>query len=299
MLNDLNELRTLRAIVEAGSLSAAGQKLGVSLAVVSKRLSTLEGRVGLRLINRTTRTLSPTEEGLRLLSQLDRALEALDEAEEQLTTGRDEPIGTLRVTAPVSFGRRHVAPVIASLVEQHPRLNGVLSLNDRLVDIGGGTLDVAIRIGSLADTSATMLKLSDNRRVLVASSAYLDRRGRPHAPDELSDHTFMRYGDSIAPWTLFGPNGVKTTIPAVPRLRVDSGDALHDWCLAGHGIMMKSIIDLHDDLATGQLEQVLADWNGGDMPIAALFASRRHQPRKVRAFLNAIAAAMKAREATT
>ena len=293
MLDDLNELRTLRTIVAAGSLSAAGRMLGVSLAVVSKRLSTLEGRVGLRLVNRTTRTLSPTEEGLALLAHLDRALEALDEAEEQLATGRAEPTGTLRVTAPVSFGRRHVAPVLAALAERHPKLDAVLSLDDRLVDVVGGTFDVAIRIGGLGDTTATMLKLADNRRVLAASPAYLDRKGRPPTSGDLSGHAFLRYGDGIAPWALSGPGDRTATIAAIPRLRVDNGDVVHDWCLAGHGIMMKSIVDMGDDLASGRLEQVLSGWSGGDMPIVALFASRRHQPRKLRAFLDAMAGAMR------
>lgn len=299
MLDDLNELRTLRAIIAAGSLSAAGRTLGVSLAVVSKRLSTLEGRVGLRLVNRTTRTLSPTEEGLALLSHLERVLEALDEAEAQLATGREAPTGLLRVTAPVSFGRRHVAPVLAALVDRHPQLDAVLSLDDRLIDVGGGTFDVAIRIGGLGDTGATVLKLVDNHRVLAAAPAYLDRRGRPRLPDDLTGHAFLRYGDGIAPWTLSGPGGAAATISAIPRLRVDSGDVIHDWCLSGHGIMMKSIVDLGDDLAVGRLEQVLPGWSGGVMPIVALFASRHHQPRKLRAFLDAMTAAMRKRDLST
>lgn len=293
MLDDVNELRTLRAIVAAGSLSAASRELGVSLAVVSKRLSTLEGRVGLRLVNRTTRALSPTEEGLALLAHLDRALEALEEAEEHLATGRDEPTGTLRVTAPVSFGRRHVAPVLANLAERYPRLDAVLSLDDRLADVSGGTFDVAVRIGGLGDTTATMLKLADNRRVLAASPAYLDRCGRPQTPDGLAGHAFLRYGDGIAPWSLTNADGATATIAARPRLRVKNGDALHDWCVAGHGIMMKSVVDVAADLADGRLEHVLPDWSGDDIPIVALFASRHHQPRKLRVFLDAMTLAMR------
>ena len=293
MLDDLNELRTLRAIAAAGSLSAAGRALGVSLAVVSKRLSTLEGRVGLRLVNRTTRTLSPTEDGLALLAHLDRALDAIEEAEERLNSGRDEPIGTLRVTAPVSFGRRHVAPVLAALTDLHPRLNVVLSLDDRVVDIAGGTSDVAIRIGVVGDTSATMLKLADNHRVLAAAPTYLDRRGRPRAPDDLSAHRFLRYGDDISPWALSGPGGRTATVAAVARLRVDSGDTVHDWCLAGHGIMLKSVVDIGHDLATGRLERMLPDWSGGSAPIVALYAGRHNQPRKLRAFLDAMVKALR------
>ncbi len=273
----------------AGSLSAAARTLGVSLAVVSKRLATLEGRVGLRLVNRTTRSLSATEEGLRLLAGVERAIEALDEAEEQLMTGREEPIGTLRVTAPVSFGRRHVAPVLATLVDRYARLEAVLSLDDRLFDVAGGSFDVAIRIGGLADTGAIMRKLADNRRVLAAAPTYLDRRGRPRTPADLTSHSFLRYGDSSAPWTLESPDGASIAIAAAPRLRADNGDAIHDWCLGGYGIMMKSIVDVASEIESGRLERVLPGWSGGAMPIVALFASRHHQPRKLQVFLEAMA----------
>ena len=295
MLDDLNELRTLRAIIAAGSLSAAGRGLGVSLAVVSKRLATLEARVGLRLVNRTTRALSPTEEGLRLLAGVERALEALDETEAQMATGKEEPIGTLRVTAPISFGRRHVAPVLATLVERHPRLDAVLSLDDRLTDVSGGTFDVAVRIGVMAGTNATMLKLADNRRVLAAAPDYLDRRGRPRTPADLQDHALLRYGGGIAPWLLTGPDGASATVAAMPRLRADNGDAIHDWCVAGHGIMLKSIVDVAGDIEAGRLEQVLPRWSGGAVPIVALFASRLHQPRKLRVFLDAMVGAVRSR----
>lgn len=293
MLDDLNELRTLQQVLGHGSLTGAARALGVSLAVVSKRLATLEKRSGVRLVNRTTRSLSPTEEGKRLLVEVDRALEAIAQGEELLATGRGEPIGTLRVSAPVSFGRRHVAPVLAALIDRHARLEGVLSLDDDLVDVVGGTFDVAIRIGGLADTGATMLKLADNRRVLAAAPAYLDRLGRPRTPADLSRYAFLRYGNSIAPWRLSGPDGVTATVAAAARLRVDSGDAVHDCCMAGYGIMMKSIVDVAADIGAGRLEQVLPDWDGGTMPIVALFASSHNQPRKLRAFLDAMAVAMR------
>lgn len=297
MLDDLNELRTFACVLASGSLTGAARTLGVSLAVVSRRLATLEKRAGVRLVNRTTRSLSPTEEGERLRVEVERALEALAQGEELLATGRDEPVGTLRVSAPISFGRRHVAPVLGRLTERHPQLFVALSLDDRLVDVVGGTIDVAIRIGGLADASATMLKLADNHRVLAASPAYLDRHGRPLVPDDLTGHALLRYGDGIAPWSLSGPQSARAMVAAAPRLRVDNGDALHDWCLAGHGIMLKSIVDLSEDLAAGRLERVLPDWSDVAAPIVALYASRDHQPRKVRAFLDAMAAAMRGKAA--
>ena len=156
MLDDLNELRTFRAILAEGSLSGAARRLGVTLAVVSKRLATLERRVGVQLIHRTTRALNPTEEGSRLLIDVERALEAIESGEERLAGARDEPAGTLRVSAPIAFGRRCVVPVIGDLARRYQRLAVSLELDDRLVDLVGEGLDVAIRIGGLSDSAAMM-----------------------------------------------------------------------------------------------------------------------------------------------
>ena len=290
MLDDLDELKTFRAILVEGSLSAAARRLGVTLAVVSKRLTTLENRAGVRLIQRTTRSLSPTEEGARLLGDIERALEAIEAGEERLAGGRDEPVGTLRVSAPISFGRRYVAPVLGCLASRYPRLAISLELDDRLVDIVGEGLDVAIRIGVLADTSAMMRKLADTRRILVAAPAYLDRAGRPATPSEAASHEFLRYGAAAEPWRLKGPKGATASLAATARLRVDNGDAIHDWALAGLGIMLKSEVDVAEDLAAGRLERVLPSWDGGEMPIVALYASARHLPLKTRVLLEELAA---------
>jgi DNA-binding transcriptional LysR family regulator len=256
MLDDLNELKTFRAILAEGSLSAAARRLGVTLAVVSKRLASLEARVGVRLIQRNTRSLSPTEEGARLLIDVERALDAFETAEERLMGGRDEPVGTLRVNAPVSFGRRCVAPALGLLTSRYPRLSVSLQLDDRLADLVGEGLDVAIRIGALNDSSAMMRKLPDNHRILVAAPVYLDRAGRPQTPEEAAGHEFLRYGDASEPWQLKGPNGRTSKIAAAARLRVDNGDTLHDWALAGLGIALKSEVDVAQDIATGRLERV-------------------------------------------
>ena len=289
MLDDLNELKTFRAILAEGSLSAAARRLNVTLAVVSKRLSTLESRAGARLIHRSTRSLSPTEEGARLLTDVVRALEAIDAAEARLA-GRDEPAGTLRVSAPIAFGRRCVAPVLGQLAERYPRLTVALELDDRLVDLVGGGLDVAIRIGAPADSTAIMRKLAENRRILVAAPAYLDRAGRPGTPDEAVSHTFLRYGAAFEPWRLRGPNGATANLAVTARLRVDDGDVVHDWALAGLGIMLKSEVDVAGDLAAGRLERVLPDWDGGQAPIVALYPSAQFVPLKTRVLLDRLAA---------
>ena len=288
MLDDLSELRTFRAILAAGSLSAVARDSGTTVGVVSKRLASLEKRAGVRLVHRTTRSLSPTEAGQRLLIEVESALEALAAAEEQLANGRDHPTGLLKVTAPVSFGRRFVVPVLGRLAEQHPRLVMALELHDRLVDLVAESVDVAIRIGEPVDSSAMMRKLLDNRRILVASPAYLDRIGRPNSPADTAHHAFLRYGAANAPWRLFGTKGQTASLAAKPTLRVDNGDALRDWALAGRGIMFKSEIDIRDDLAAGALERVLPGWDGGSTPVIALYPSAHHLSLKTRLFLDAI-----------
>jgi DNA-binding transcriptional LysR family regulator len=290
MLNDLNELKTFRAILTEGSLSGAARRLGVTLAVVSKRLSTLESRIGARLIHRTTRSLSATEEGARLLMEVARALEALESAEGWLNGRRDEPLGALRVSAPIAFGRRCVAPVLGRLTERYPGLAVPLALDDRLVDIVGEGLDVAIRIGAPADSSAMMRKLADNCRILVAAPAYLDRAKRPATPEEASGHAFLRYGSGLEPWRLRGPNGATARIAATARLQVDDGDVAHAWALAGLGIMLKSELDVAEDLVAGRLERVLPEWDGGEAPVIALYPSAQHVPLKTLALLDELAA---------
>src|SRR5882724_6137393 len=195
MLDDLNELRTFQRVLACGSLSAAARDLGVGLAVVSKRLMTLERRAGQRLINRTTRTLSATDEGLALLGHVDRVLEELVAAESRMAIGAGEPYGLLRVSSPISFGRIHLVPLAADLVEQHSKLDVELRLDDRLVDLTNERIDVAVRIGQPRDSSAIMRKIADSYRILVAAPAYLERHGTPKAIGDLDRHLFLRYDD--------------------------------------------------------------------------------------------------------
>ncbi|MFG1343910.1 LysR family transcriptional regulator [Xanthobacter autotrophicus DSM 431] len=289
MLDDLNELKTFRAILREGSLSAAARRLGVSLAVVSKRLATLEERAGVRLIHRTTRALSATEEGARLAMDVERALEAIEAGEDRLAGGRGEPAGTLRVSAPIALGRRHVAPVLGALAMRYPRLVVSLELDDRVVDLVAEGFDVAVRIGMPADSSVMVRKLADNRRIVVAAPAYLDGAGRPATPEDAGGHAFLRYGPGLDPWRLRGPGGKKASLPAPARLRVDDGDVAHDWALAGLGLLLKSEVDVAEDLAAGRLERVLPDWDGGEAPILALYPSAKHVPLKTRVLLDGLA----------
>lgn len=297
MLDDLDELRTFQRILTGGSLSAAARDLGISLAVVSKRLASLERRVGQRLIHRTTRNLSPTEEGSALLPRIERVLEALDAAEGWVSQGRDEPTGTLRVSAPISLGRQHVSPILQELAATHLRFEAELRLSDGLIDLIDHRIDVAIRIGPARDSAYVMHKLADSHRILVASPRYLDAHGRPAAPGDLQDHEGLGSLGWTGPWRLARSGGDAIDVQPPCRLRSDNGEVIHDWALEGRGIMLKSAIDVCLDLQFGRLEQVLPDWRSPDAPIYALMPSTRYIPRKTRLFLDALDAYLKAADA--
>lgn len=298
MLDDINLLRNFARIVALGSMSAAAKDLGVSLAVVSKRLRTLESHTRTRLLNRTTRKLSPTDDGRKLYQHADRILAALAEAETHLASGADRPRGVLRISAPISFGRVHLVPVAGDLVQRYPDLDIELKLTDRLIDLVEERIDVAIRIGEPRDSTALLHKLIDNERVLAASPAYLEKFGRPRQPADLRDHRFIRYDDSTAPWFLLGPKGRKAQIETPCRLRADSGDAVTDWMLAGQGIALKSCIDIVHELSKGRLERVLPDWQSAPAPVHALIAASRHVPLKARVFVDALSARLREKAAT-
>jgi DNA-binding transcriptional LysR family regulator len=266
----------------------------VGLAVVSKRLASLERRAGQRLINRTTRKLSLTNEGLALAPHVDRMLEELAAAEARLASGWEEPQGVLRVSAPISFGRTHLVPLAAQLIERHPRLEIELKLEDRLVDMTAEKIDIAVRIGQPHDSSAIMRKLADNRRILVAAPSYLERHGRPQSLGELDNHICLGYDHLAAPWRLEGPDATFADVEPRCRLRANSGDAVADWALAGYGVMLKSRIDVVAELVTGRLEHILRDWRSAPAPVCALLPSRRHLPTKSRVFLDAVSASLAA-----
>ena len=292
MLDDLTELRTFERILARGSLSAAARDLGVSLAVVSKRLTSLEKRVGQRLINRTTRKLSATDEGLALKLHVERLLEELAEAEERLLSGRDEPHGVLRVSAPVSIGRNYLVPCAARFADSYPNLSVELMLDDRLVDLVDERIDIAIRVGRPHDSTAVMRKLAENHRYLVAAPSYLDRHGRLRSVHALSQHACLRYDEGDTPWRLEGPDGEAVEVEVSCRLRANSGDAVQDWAIAGEGIALKSCADVMPALEAGTLERVLPGWQSGSVPIYALMPAGRQRPTKTRLFLDAMVAAL-------
>jgi DNA-binding transcriptional LysR family regulator len=289
MLDDIAELRTFVGIVGAGSLSAAAREMELALSVVSKRLASLERRTQARLIARSTRRLALTEEGQDLYERARRILAEVDEAEAVLTSGRLEPQGLLRVSAPVAFGRAHVSPVCRDLVLAYPKISIDLVLTDRMVELIEEGIDVVVRIGPPKDSRLVLRKLIDDYRVVVGSPEYLDHRGTPMTPADLEGHDCVHYRGVGTHWRLVGSGGQAIEVRAASRLRSNSGQVALDWALAGRGLVMNSWVDVEADLRTGRLVHVLPEWRSDPAPVCALFPSSRQLPSRVRLFIDAMA----------
>jgi DNA-binding transcriptional LysR family regulator len=284
---DLVTLETFVAVVESGSLSRAAEKLETTAGAVSRRLSALEERLGLRLLNRTTRQLSLTESGEQYFRDLSDILQALREAEDRITHLSAAPAGNLKVAAPLSFGERALAPLVPEFLERFPGLRLSLDLDDRLVDILAMGADLALRIGPLTDSSLVAKPLAQIRRILCASPAYLERNGVPRRAAELAGHACLHYSNVglKEEWTLLGPAGTEVVEVAGP-LCANNGDVLRKAALGGLGIVSLPEFIVADDLRSGRLRPVLADYGTQPLTLSALWPSRRFLPAKVRVFVD-------------
>jgi len=281
------DYRIVAGIARTGSLTGAARELDLTPAMVSKRLTRLEKRLGVRLFNRTTRSLSPTDAGERFNERIAAALTAIDEAESFAAGTLGEASGLLRVSAPTSFGRLHIAPALPGFLQAHPRVQLSISLTDDFVDLVGERIDVAIRIAMPEDSSLVARRLAPNRRVLCATPGYLKKHGTPRTFDELRTHALLAAsGQSL--WKLVGPQG-PLLYRARSLIKTDSSEVVRAAILSGIGIGLRSTWDVGEQLRSGELVQVLAD-HGGDpgVGIYVLYASRALVPLKVRAFVDFI-----------
>jgi DNA-binding transcriptional LysR family regulator len=293
MAADLQDMELFVRAVASGSLSAAGRELGLSPAVASKRLARLESQLGARLLQRSSRRLSLTDNGALYLERCQVILAEVAEAEALLGGDDAQVRGTLRVSATSALGRRWVGPVAAQFAARHPEVSVHLSLSDRLVNLVEAGIDCAVRVGPLADDRLIARKLADNRRVICAAPKYLKAHGTPATPAALAGHAclVLTSGAALhADWRFRPPQGPATHVRVRGRLVSDNGQQIHDWMLAGHGLARRSIWDVADDLAAGRLVEVLREWSDDDAPISVLYASRRHLPRRTRLFIDALAA---------
>lgn len=272
------------AIVDEGGLAAAGRRLNISAAMMSKRLARLEERLGATLIHRTTRRLALTPAGEGLHDDLRAILARLAEAERRVTGVSETASGPLRVTAPTSFGRIHLAPYLHRFVEEHPRVELTIDLTDEYVDLVEARADIAIRIAADPGRALTARRLADNRRILCAAPAYLDRLGTPAMLSDLRHHRLLA-ADGQLPWRLVGPDG-PVMVDGVSHVRTNSSEMVRELCLTGAGIALRSIWDVSDALASGDMRQILPDHEGSsDVGLYAVHLPQTNPPRALGDFI--------------
>jgi DNA-binding transcriptional LysR family regulator len=285
-----NEMSVFAKVVITGSLSAAARELGLSPAMVSRRLAALEARLGVRLVNRTTRSLSLTDEGAAYHESCARVLAEIEHANASVSAGRQEPQGTLRVALPAAFGNQYVAPLVPQFAARYPAVQLALSLSDRSVNLVEDGFDLAIRIAALPDSSLAARKLAPNHRVVCASPEYLRRHGAPRTPDDLAQHNCLLATDFNAAWAYKGPDGKPGSVRVAGRYLCDNWEVLREWALAGLGIALKSTWDVRAHLQSGALASLLPGYNfDSDVAIYAVYPHRRHLPAKTRAFIDFLA----------
>jgi DNA-binding transcriptional LysR family regulator len=286
-MDRLDELTIFTAILEAGSLAAAARKLRRSSPAVTRALAALEERVGKRLVERTTRRLAPTAAGRRLAERARQVLADYGETLGEATERPGGPLrGLLRVTAPLVFGRRHVTPVAASFLDDHPDVKIELVLADRNLELMDEGIDLAVRIGRLADSGHVARRVGEVRRVVVASPDYLARRGRPRNPRDLTKHDIVFYSGRPSPMEWRFKTGRQRAVRLSPRLMVTDIDAMLLAVRAGRGIGRAFSYQVADDLSLKALVRLLPEFEPPALPVHLVVPSARHMPTSVRAFLD-------------
>jgi LysR family transcriptional activator of dmlA len=287
-MDAFSDLTFFSHVVKQGSLAAAAQEMGVTPSTVSKRLAALELRLGVRLLHRTTRRISLTPEGETYLVEGARVLGELEALERTVAGSRALPKGLLRVSGTLGFGRRHLAPALSAFATRYPEVEVQLHLSDRPVNLVEQGFDLQVRFGDLPDARLTARRLAANRRVLLASPAYLGRAGEPATPRDLAQHAciFIREGDEIfGTWHL--SNGARhETVKVRGPLSTNDGETALAWALEGHGILMRSLWDAAAYVRAGQLSVILPDWSLPGADIYAVFPTRSHLSAKTRALVD-------------
>ena len=287
-MDKFEDLQAFVAVVEAGTFTAAADRLNIAKSAVSRRVSALEERLGVQLLRRTTRVLNLTETGQSFYEHSARILADLDEAEAAVQQEHGELSGTLRVALPLSFGVRHMCKPIAAFIKRHPRLKFDLDLNDRRIDLIEEGVDVAVRIGHLRDSSLIARKLFDARIVIAASPHYLHMHGTPESPDDLKDHDCLVYSNLEDPdrWSWTDSTGKRHAVDVKSTMRASSGDFLTNAASHGLGIVSQPTFLASESIRRGNLIPILTDYEWPVTPAYAIYPPTRHLSYRVRAFID-------------
>lgn len=284
-------LSLFAAVIDHGSFSAAGRALGLTPSAVARAVDRIEARLGVRLLLRSTRALSPTAEGRSYLGVARRILADLDEAE-QAIADRGAPRGRLRVSMALAHGRLAVVPLLGAFISAYPHIRLDLGTTDRVVDIAAGEADVAIRFGPLPDSTLTARRLGETRRVIVASPDYLARRGTPLVPEDLLAHDCLNFNFRRAePSWPFRRDGRDFALAVHGSIEANNGETLGQCALAGLGIARVGVFSVEAEIGAGRLVPLLEAFNPGDVElIHAVFVGGQNLPARVRVFVDFLAA---------
>jgi DNA-binding transcriptional LysR family regulator len=287
-LTTISDFDIFARVARTGNMSAAGREMGVSPAVVSKRISLLEERLGARLFQRTTRQLTLTETGEGYFKRVLDILNLVAEADDFVSRRNTTPRGHLRVTVPTTFARLHLSPYLPRFFERYPEIHIDMQVTDRFVDIIRDGFDVALRIGELPDSSLVARKLAVDRRVICAAPTYLESAGEPQTIGDLEKHNCLSASAQDV-WRLEGPDG-PSNVRIKGNLRSNSGDVLREAVISGLGLGLRSVWEIAADLKNGSLVQVLPQYRGSThLAIYAVYPSRDFMPAKVNAFIDFLA----------
>jgi DNA-binding transcriptional LysR family regulator len=288
------EMKVFASVVDEGSFIGASERLEMSKAAVSRYVSELEGRLSVRMLNRTTRRLSMTPEGDVFYNRCKALLELLDDAESEVTAKAVEAKGTVKINVPVTFGNMHLAPLWGAFMERHPKVQLEVVLSDRLVDLVDEGFDLAIRIARLPNSTLVSRKLASTRMVLCATPKYLKNHGNPQSPDELSAHKVLAYTYLATKdeWEFAGPQG-PLNIKTRPVMYSNSGDTCRAVALSHQGVILQPTFLIGNDLKAGTLVELMPQYRSLELGIYAVYPSRKHMLPKARLLIDYLADAFR------
>ena len=289
--DEVAELQLFVQIVKAGNLSAAARALNSSPAAMSRGLRTLESRLGVRLVTRTSRSFELTEEGRSFYERCTRIVSDIAEAEAEVSSKGSTVRGILRIGAPMELGRRLIAPLITDFRQKFPDVQVHLVLSDAGLDVIDDGLDVALRVGLPGDSSVIAKKILSAKRIVCVSPAYFEKHGVPAKPSDLLHHDCIRLvrGRRVIDTWLFQDQGKRFEVTVNGTLSTTSGEVVHDWVRAGKGIALKAAWDLQSELAAGTIVQCLSEFWCDEIDLFAICANRQHLAPRIRAFLDFVA----------
>ncbi len=288
-MDRIDAMQAFVAVADLQGFAPAARKLGLSPSGVTRLIAALEDRLGARLLQRTTRQVALTDVGARYLERVRRILADVEEAEGSAQAERTRPSGRLVVSAPIGFGRLHVSPVMSAYLTHYPEVSGELRLSDRMVNLVEDGVDLAVRIGHLADSSLVARHVGEMRRIVVASSGYLKRHGEPRTPRAIAAHQTIQFGATAAPpdWH-FVEDGSEIRVACTPRLTTNSADAAIQYAEQGGGLTRVLAYQAADAIRAGRLRIVLQEFEQPPLPIHIVYPTSRLLSAKVRTFVDLV-----------